>query len=505
MVQAKMSTGNGGASNGSTNGADGRTNGKANGNGSAEVLKPRAEWLAKRKAENKDGNFSQMHYARQGQITEEMRYIAHREKITPELVRDEVARGRMIIPANINHPELEPMAIGVESLCKINANIGNSAVTSNVEEELKKLHTAVHYGADTVMDLSTGGDIPTIREAILRHSPVPIGTVPLYEALSRVKRVEDLNIDLYLEVIEEQAQQGVDYFTIHAGVLIQYVPMVAKRITGIVSRGGAILAQWMTANHKQNFLYENFDRITKVMAKYDVSYSLGDGLRPGCLADASDEAQFAELKTLGELTRVAWKSDVQVMIEGPGHIPMDQIKLQVDKEVELCDGAPFYVLGPLVTDIAPGYDHITSAIGAAMIGWHGAAMLCYVTPKEHLGLPNEKDVKDGIIAYKIAAHAADIARHRPGARDRDDAISYARYTFDWDKQFELSLDPETARAMHDETLPEEGYKTAAFCSMCGPKFCSMNYSSKVDEYNKREHGLEKKDYSELVEKLVTIK
>jgi phosphomethylpyrimidine synthase len=313
--------------------------------------------------------------------------------------------------------------LGWESLCKINANIGNSAIVSNVDEELRKLHTAVHYGADTVMDLSTGGDIPMIREQILRHSPVPIGTVPLYEALSRVKKLEDLNIDLYLEVIEEQAQQGVDYFTIHAGVLIQYVPMVAKRITGIVSRGGAILAQWMTSHHKQNFLYENFDRITKVMAKYDVSYSLGDGLRPGCLADASDEAQFAELKTLGELTRQAWKSDVQVMIEGPGHIPMDQIKLQVDKEVELCDGAPFYVLGPLVTDIAPGYDHITSAIGAAMIGWHGAAMLCYVTPKEHLGLPNEKDVKDGIIAYKIAAHAADVARHRPGARDRDDAIS----------------------------------------------------------------------------------
>ena len=480
----------------------------ANGNSLDAVLKPRAEWLAKRKAENaqnKDGNFSQMHYARQGVITEEMQYIAHREKITPELVRDEVARGRMIIPANINHPELEPMAIGVESLCKINANIGNSAVTSNVDEELKKLHTAVHYGADTVMDLSTGGDIHTIREAIIRHSPVPIGTVPIYEAISRVKRVEDLTASVMLEVIEEQAQQGVDYMTIHAGVLIQYVPMVSKRITGIVSRGGAILAQWMTHHHKQNFLYDCFEDICKIFAKYDVSFSLGDGLRPGCLADASDEAQFAELKTLGELTRIAWKHDVQVMIEGPGHIPINKIKEQVDKENEWCDEAPFYTLGPLVTDIAPGYDHITSAIGAAMIGWYGASMLCYVTPKEHLGLPNEKDVKDGIIAYKIAAHAADIARERPGVRDRDDALSYARYKFDWEKQFELSLDPETARSMHDETLPQEQYKSAAFCSMCGPKFCSMNYSSKVDEYNKQVHGLEKKDYSGLVEKLVTIK
>ncbi len=485
------------AGNGNSNGA--------NGYGLIEVLKPRAEWLAKRRAENTDGNFSQMHYARRSVITDEMQYIAHREKITPELVRDEVARGRMIIPANINHPELEPMAIGVESLCKINANIGNSAVTSNVDEELKKLHTAVHYGADTVMDLSTGGDIHTIREAIIRHSPVPIGTVPIYEAISRVKRVEDLDKNVMLEVIEEQAQQGVDYMTIHAGVLIQYVPMVSKRITGIVSRGGAILAQWMTHHHKQNFLYECFEDICKIFAKYDVSFSLGDGLRPGCLADASDEAQFAELKTLGELTRIAWKHDVQVMIEGPGHIPMHKIKEQVEKENAWCDEAPFYTLGPLVTDIAPGYDHITSAIGAAMIGWYGASMLCYVTPKEHLGLPNEKDVKDGIIAYKIAAHAADIARGRPGARDRDDALSYARYKFDWEKQFELSLDPETARSMHDETLPEEGYKTAAFCSMCGPKFCSMNYSNKVDEYNKQVHGLEKKDYSELVEKLVTLK
>src|SRR6204780_159201 len=473
-----------------------------------EILKPRAEWIVKRTLEaarTGDSNMSQMHFARQGKVTEEMSFVAEREKLPVGLIRDEIAAGRLIIPANINHPELEPMGIGIATRCKVNANIGNSAITSNIDEELRKLHMAVQHGADTVMDLSTGGNIPEIRDTILRHSPVPIGTVPLYEALTRVKRVEDLNIDLYLEVIEEQAQQGVDYFTIHAGVLIQYVPMVSKRITGIVSRGGAILAQWMTANHKQNFLYENFDRITKVMAKYDVSYSLGDGLRPGCLADASDEAQFAELKTLGELARQAWKSDVQVMIEGPGHIPMDQIKLQVDKEVELCDGAPFYVLGPLVTDIAPGYDHITSAIGAAMIGWHGAAMLCYVTPKEHLGLPNEKDVKDGIIAYKIAAHAADIARHRPGARDRDDAISHARYTFDWDKQFALSLDPETARSMHDETLPDDYYKEAAFCSMCGPKFCSMNWSSKVDKFNEQEHGLKKPDLTQIMTDQMAIR
>jgi phosphomethylpyrimidine synthase len=466
-----------------------------------EILKLRAEWITKRKSEvarSDDTNVSQMHFARQGKITEEMEYVAKRENLSAVLLRDEIAAGRLIIPANINHPELEPMAIGVASKCKVNANIGNSAVTSNIDEELRKLHMAVQFGADTVMDLSTGGNIPQIRESILRHSPVPIGTVPIYEALQRVKKLEDLNIDLYLEVIEEQAQQGVDYFTVHAGVLIQYVPMVAKRITGIVSRGGAILAQWMTHHHKQNFLYEHFDRIVKVMAKYDVSFSLGDGLRPGCVADASDEAQFAELKTLGELTAKAWESDVQVMIEGPGHVPLDKIKEQVDKEVEYCFGAPFYTLGPLVTDIAPGYDHITSAIGAAMIGWHGASMLCYVTPKEHLGLPNEKDVKDGMIAYKIAAHAADIARHRPGARDRDDAISYARYTFDWEKQFALSLDPETARSMHDETLPDDYYKEAAFCSMCGPKFCSMNWSSKVDEFNKTVHGLEKADLSNLV-------
>jgi phosphomethylpyrimidine synthase len=471
-------------------------------------VKPRDEWIVRRReqaARTGDNNVSQMHYARKGLITEEMLYVAEREKLKPELVRDEVAAGRMIIPANINHPELEPMAIGVASLCKINANIGNSAITSNVDEELKKLHTAVHFGADTVMDLSTGGGIHEIREAILRHSPVPIGTVPIYEAISRVKRIEDLNADLMIEVIEEQAQQGVDYMTIHAGVLVQYLPLISKRITGIVSRGGAILAQWMAHHHKQNFLYERFDDITKVLKKYDVSYSLGDGLRPGCIADASDEAQFAELRTLGELTSKAWEHDVQVMIEGPGHVPLDKIKEQVDKEVEWCHGAPFYTLGPLVTDIAPGYDHITSAIGAAMIGWHGAAMLCYVTPKEHLGLPNEKDVKDGIIAYKIAAHAADIARHRPGAQDRDNALSYARYTFDWDKQFALSLDPQTARSMHDETLADDYYKEAKFCSMCGPKFCSMNYSQKVDEFNKQVYGIEKTDYSQLVENIAAGK
>ena len=479
-------------------------------NGSTNGSRPkvREEWIARRRsdaARTGDENFSQMHFACQGLVTEEMLYVADREKLPPQTIRDEVAAGRMIIPANINHPELEPMAIGVASVCKINANIGNSAITSNVDEELRKLHTAVHFGADTVMDLSTGGGIHEIREAILRNSPVPIGTVPIYEAVSRVKRIEDLSADLMLEVIEEQAQQGVDYMTIHAGVLVQYLPLISKRITGIVSRGGAILAQWMAHHHKQNFLYERFDDITKIMKKYDVSYSLGDGLRPGCIADASDEAQFAELRTLGELTKKAWESDVQVMIEGPGHVPMDKIKEQVDKEVEWCDGAPFYTLGPLVTDIAPGYDHITSAIGAAMIGWHGASMLCYVTPKEHLGLPNEKDVKDGIIAYKIAAHAADVARHRPGARDRDDALSYARYTFDWEKQFELSLDPETARSMHDETLADDYYKEAKFCSMCGPKFCSMNYSQKVDEFNKQVYGIEKKDYSGLVEKITATK
>src|ERR1051325_8835934 len=463
----------------------------------------RTAWVEKR--EN-DRIRTQMHYARQGVVTEEMLFVAKREKLAPETVRAEVARGRMIIPANIHHTNLEPMCIGVASTCKINANIGNSSTTSDIDGELEKLAYSVKYGGDTVMDLSTGGDIPRIRKAIIEHSPVPIGTVPLYEALARVRRVEDLNIQVMLEVIEEQAEQGVDYMTIHAGVLVQYIPLTTKRITGIVSRGGAILAEWMVKNHRQNLLYEYFEDICKIFQKYDVSFSLGDGLRPGSLADASDEAQFAELKTLGELTKIAWKHDVQVMIEGPGHIPMDQIQLQVDKEVEICRDAPFYTLGPLVTDFAPGYDHITSAIGAAMIGWHGASMLCYVTPKEHLGLPNREDVKQVIIAYKIAAHAADIARHRPGARDRDDALSYARYKFDWEKQFELSLDPETARSMHDETLPGGDYYKAAFCSMCGPKFCSMNYSSKVDEYNKQVHGVDKKDYTDVVNKqLVAIK
>ncbi len=443
----------------------------------------RSQWVAERA---NDPIRTQIHYARQGRITQEMEYVARREQLEQETVRDEVARGRMIIPANIKHTNLEPMCIGVASKCKINANIGNSATTSNVDEELEKLRYSLKYGADTVMDLSTGGNIAGIRKQILAASPVPIGTVPIYEALARVRRIEDLTIGVLLEVIEEQAEQGVDYMTIHAGVLVQHVPLANKRITGIVSRGGAILAEWMVKNHRQNPLYEHFDEICKIFQKYDVSFSLGDGLRPGCLADASDEAQFAELKTLGELTRRAWDYDVQVMIEGPGHIPMDQIQMQVEKEKELCDEAPFYTLGPLVTDFAPGYDHITSAIGAAMIGWYGASMLCYVTPKEHLGLPNREDVKAGLIAYRIAAHAADIARHRPGARDRDDELSRARFQFDWKRQFALSLDPETAEAMHDETLPEEGFKDAAFCSMCGPKFCSMNHSAKTKEFTAEE-------------------
>jgi phosphomethylpyrimidine synthase len=461
-------------------------------------------WLEKRLAAagtNGTRNVTQMHYARLGAITEEMEYVAVRERLTPELVRDEVARGRAIIPANIHHKSLEPMGIGVAFNCKINANIGNSAVTSEIDEELKKLHHSVHFGADTVMDLSTGGNIPTIRKAIIDASPVPVGTVPIYEAISRVKRAEDLNASLMLEVIEEQAEQGVDYMTIHAGVLAEFVPLVRKRITGIVSRGGAIMAQWMNFNKKENFLYECFDDIAKIMKKHDVSFSLGDGLRPGSLADASDEAQFAELKVLGELTKKAWEHDVQVMIEGPGHIPMDQIELQVKKEVELCHEAPFYTLGPLVTDIAPGYDHITSAIGAAMIGMYGAAMLCYVTPKEHLGLPNAEDVKQGVIAYKIAAHAADVARHRPGARDRDDALSYARFLFDWNKQFELSLDPETARRMHDETLPDDFYKDAKFCSMCGPKFCSMNITQVAEGHAGQDQAERQERFVQLLAKV----
>ena len=472
----------------------------------------RDAWIDKRAAamnggvrvaseDERDKNVSQMHYARAGVITEEMQYVALREKLDPELVRSEIARGRAIIPANINHRNLEPMGIGVAFGCKINANIGNSATTSNVNEELEKLHRAVHYGSDTVMDLSTGGDIPMIRKAIINASPVPIGTVPIYEAISRVRRAEDLNINVMLEVIEEQAEQGVDYMTIHAGVLRQFLPLVRSRITGIVSRGGALLAQWMSFHKAQNFLYENFDAICKIFQKHDVSFSLGDGLRPGCLADASDEAQFAELRVLGELTKKAWEYDVQVMIEGPGHIPMDQIKLQVDKEVELCHDAPFYTLGPLVTDIAPGYDHITSAIGAAMIGWHGASMLCYVTPKEHLGLPNPEDVKQGVIAYKIAAHAADVARHRPGARDRDDALSYARFLFDWNKQFELSLDPATAKAMHDENLPDDFYKEAKFCSMCSPKFCSMNITQLADAEGGHDQSERKQKFVELLAKV----
>jgi phosphomethylpyrimidine synthase len=465
----------------------------------------REKWLDKRlaaeAAKNGTRNVSQMHYARQGVVTEEMAFVAGREKIEPELVRSEIARGRAILPANINHKSLEPMGIGIAFKCKINANIGNSAVTSEVQQELDKLHHAVHYGSDTVMDLSTGGDIPTIRKAIIEASPVPVGTVPIYEAISRIKRTEDLTAELMLEVVEEQAEQGVDYMTIHAGVLREFVPMVRERITGIVSRGGALMAQWMGAHKKENFLYERFDDFCKIFKKHDVSFSLGDGLRPGSLADASDRAQFSELAVLGELTTKAWEHDVQVMIEGPGHVPMDQIELQVKKEMELCHEAPFYTLGPLVIDIAPGYDHITSAIGAAMIGWHGASMLCYVTPKEHLGLPNADDVKQGVIAYKIAAHAADVARHRPGARDRDDALSYARFLFDWNKQFELSLDPETARTMHDETLPDDFYKEAKFCSMCGPKFCSMNVTQLAEAYGGHDQSERQQRFVELLAKV----
>ncbi len=432
----------------------------------------RSEWIARR-LHSSNGNNSQMHLARQGQITEEMRYVAAREELSPEFIRDEIARGRMIIPANIRHTNLEPMAIGVHSKCKINANIGNSSTTSNLEGELEKLHMAVHLGADTVMDLSTGGDLDAIRTSNIAHSPVPIGTVPIYQALEEVDRVEDLSIEKMLEVIERQAEQGVDYMTIHAGVLREHIPFTRGRVTGIVSRGGSILSQWMSAHREQNFLYTHFDEICEIFKKYDVSFSLGDGLRPGCLADANDAAQFGELDVLGELTFKAWQHDVQVMIEGPGHIPMHQVAMNVERQMKVCHEAPFYVLGPLVTDIAPGYDHITSSIGAALAGQAGAAMLCYVTPKEHLGLPNKDDVRQGVIAYKIAAHAADIARERPGARDRDDALSRARFAFEWEKQFSLSLDPETARRMHDEELPDEAFKDARFCSMCGPKFCSM--------------------------------
>jgi phosphomethylpyrimidine synthase len=424
---------------------------------------------------------TQLEAARKGTITDEMRYVAKREDLDAELVRSEVARGRMVIPANVNHlaKRLEPMCIGVASLCKINANIGNSAVTGTVDDELEKLHTAVHLGSDTVMDLSTGGDIDNIRQAIIDASPVPIGTVPIYQCIQNVKEPADITPQMMLDMVEHQAQQGVDYMTIHAGVLQEYLPMTAKRITGIVSRGGSLMGGWMLAHHKQNPWYTHFDELCEIMRKYDVTFSLGDGLRPGCLADANDAAQFAELKTLGELTLKAWEHGCQVMIEGPGHIPMHLVKMNVEKEREMCHEAPFYVLGPLVTDIAPGYDHITSAIGAALAAEAGAAMLCYVTPKEHLGLPNKDDVRQGVIAYKIAAHAGDIARGRKNARNRDDELSKARFAFDWNRQFELSLDPATARAMHDETLPQDVFKSAKFCSMCGPKFCSMAVTQSI--------------------------
>jgi phosphomethylpyrimidine synthase len=444
----------------------------------------RAAWLARR--DHTDG-VTQLSFARRGVITEEMRFVALRESVEPEFVRSEIARGRAIIPANIKHPELEPMIIGRNFLVKINANIGNSAVSSSVEEEVEKLQWSVRWGADTVMDLSTGRRIHETREWILRNSPVPIGTVPIYQALEKVKgKAEELNIDVFLETLEEQAEQGVDYFTIHAGVLLRYVPLTAKRVTGIVSRGGSIMAKWCLSHHRENFLYTEFDRICALMKKYDVSFSLGDGLRPGSIADANDEAQFGELTTLGELTKRAWEHDCQVMIEGPGHVPMHLIKENMDKQLELCHEAPFYTLGPLTTDIAPGYDHITSAIGAAMIGQLGCAMLCYVTPKEHLGLPDRKDVKDGVIAYKIAAHAADLAKGHPGARARDDALSKARFEFRWEDQFNLALDPETARAFHDETLPNQAAKSAHFCSMCGPHFCSMKLTQDVREFAEAE-------------------
>jgi phosphomethylpyrimidine synthase len=424
---------------------------------------------------------TQLEAARKGMVTPEMEYVAKREDLDADLIRSEVARGRMVIPANTVHLQkrLEPMAIGVASKCKINANIGNSAVTGKVDDELEKLHTAVHLGADTVMDLSTGGNIDGIRQAIIDASPVPIGTVPIYQAIQQVKDPTDLTPQQMLDHVEHQAKQGVDYMTIHAGVLLEYVPLTRDRVTGIVSRGGSLMAQWMIAHHQQNPWYTHFGELCEIMKVYDVTYSLGDGLRPGCLADANDDAQFAELKTLGELTKKAWEHGCQVMIEGPGHIPMHLVKMNVEKERELCHEAPFYVLGPLVTDIAPGYDHITSAIGAALAAEAGAAMLCYVTPKEHLGLPNKDDVRQGVIAYKIAAHAGDVARGRKGARDRDDALSKARFEFDWNRQFDLSLDPETARRMHDETLPAEVFKSAKFCSMCGPKFCSMRITQDV--------------------------
>ncbi len=426
---------------------------------------------------------TQMHYARRGEITPEMHYVAIREGVAPEFVRDEIARGRAILPANINHPETEPMIIGRNFLVKINANIGNSAISSSIEEEVEKMTWATRWGADTVMDLSTGKNIHETREWILRNSPVPIGTVPIYQAVEKVRgKVEELSWEIYRDTLIEQAEQGVDYFTIHAGVLLRYVPLTAKRVTGIVSRGGSIMAQWCLTHGQENFLYTHFEEICEIMKAYDVSFSLGDGLRPGCTADANDAAQFGELEALGELTEIAWRHDVQTMIEGPGHVQMHLIKENMDRQLAVCHEAPFYTLGPLVTDIAPGYDHITSAIGAAMIGWYGTAMLCYVTPKEHLGLPNRKDVKDGVIAYKIAAHAADLAKGHLGARERDDALSKARFEFRWEDQFELSLDPVTARQFHDETLPAPGAKAAHFCSMCGPHFCSMRITQDVRDY-----------------------
>ncbi len=457
------------------------------------------------------GAVTQLAYARAGVITPEMEYVAIRENlgrtrlaetserdgvgfgaavpdtVTPEFVRDEVARGRAIIPANINHPELEPMIIGRNFLVKVNANIGNSAITSSMADEVDKMVWAIRWGADTVMDLSTGNNIHNIREWIVRNSPVPIGTVPMYQAIEKVDKVEDLTWEIYRDTLVEQCEQGVDYFTIHAGLRIQHIPLTVHRVTGIVSRGGSIMAQWCLAHHRESFLYEHFEDICDIVRAYDVSFSLGDGLRPGCIADANDAAQFAELETLGELTRIAWDKDCQVMIEGPGHVPMHKVKVNIDKQLEVCGEAPFYTLGPLVTDIAPAYDHITSAVGAAMIGWFGTAMFCYVTPKEHLGLPDRDDVKEGVIAYKIAAHAADLAKGHPAAQARDDAISRARFTFRWEDQFNLSLDPDMARAYHDATLPKDAHKTAHFCSMCGPKFCAMRITQDLAEY--AEHGM----------------
>jgi phosphomethylpyrimidine synthase len=453
---------------------------------------------------------TQLEYARSGIVTPEMEFVAIRENlgreriratserdgesfgaeipdyVTPEFVRDEVAAGRAIIPANINHPESEPMIIGRNFLVKVNANIGNSAVTSSVANEVDKMVWAIRWGTDTVMDLSTGRNIHNIREWIVRNSPVPIGTVPIYQALEKVDKVEDLTWEIYRDTLVEQCEQGTDYFTVHAGVLLRYVPLTAKRVTGIVSRGGAIMAQWCLAHHKENFLYTHFEEMCDIMRAYDVSFSLGDGLRPGAIADANDAAQFAELETLGELTKIAWDKGCQVMVEGPGHVPMHKIKVNMDKQLEVCGEAPFYTLGPLTTDIAPGYDHITSGIGAAMIGWFGTAMLCYVTPREHLGLPDRDDVKEGVITYKIAAHAADLAKGHPAAQVRDDALSRARFEFRWDDQFNISLDPDTARELHDETLPKDAHKSAHFCSMCGPKFCSMEITQKLRDFAKQE-------------------